>query len=80
MSDDMNAPQNGGTAPSLANLVPEMSMTQYNTKNSTEMMALTPKPPFPINAPRGAPMKKSMKQKRQMQNLRRRKVRQMVGV
>ena len=61
MSDDMNAPQNGGTAPSLANLVPEISMTQYNTKNSTEMMALTPKPPFPINAPRGAPMKKSMK-------------------
>ena len=57
----MNTPVNASTAPSRASLVPEMSITQYATKNSTEMMAGVPSPPFRIKAPKGAPIRKNMK-------------------
>ena len=59
---EKNTPWNGPTAPSLASLVPEISITQYATKNSTDMIAGVPRPPFLIRAPSGAPMKKKMKQ------------------
>ena len=64
----MNTPMDGVMAPSLANLVPVMSITQYSTKNRTEMMAGVPSPPFLIRAPNGAPMKKNMKQARERAN------------
>ncbi len=57
----MNTPWKGATAPSLASFVPEMSITQYTTKNSTDMIAGVPRPPFLIRAPRGAPMKKNIR-------------------
>ncbi|CCZ43661.1 unknown [Bacteroides sp. CAG:545] len=59
---DMNTPAAAVIAPSRASFVPVISTTQYSTKNRTAMMAETPSPPFRINAPRGAPMKKRMKQ------------------
>ena len=59
--DDMKTPAAAEMAPSLASFVPEMSITQYATKKSTEMMAGVPSPPFLMRAPSGAPMKKNMK-------------------
>ena len=67
--DDINTPISGETAPSLASFFPEMSITQYNTKNITEMIAELPRPPFFRMAPSGAPMKKKMKQAMARANL-----------
>ena len=64
----MNAPVDASMAPSLASFVPEMSMTQYSTKKSTEIIALVPSPPLRISEPSGAPMKKRMKQARACAN------------
>ena len=61
---DMNLPTNALAAPSLASFSPLISTTQYSTKNSTEMMAGVPRPPFRISAPKGAPMKNSSRQAR----------------
>ena len=58
----MKTPVNASTAPSRASFVPEMSITQYATKNNTDIMAGVPSPPFLIKAPNGAPMKKKIRQ------------------
>ena len=68
MNAEMKAPENAPMAPSRASLVPEMSTTQYSTKNSTETMALVPSPPLRIREPSGAPIKKRMKQARACAN------------
>ena len=66
--DDMNTPRTGPTAPSLASFSPEMSMTQYATKKSTDMIAETPSPHLRMIAPRGAPMKKKIRHAKAMAN------------
>ena len=59
---DIRVPMDASTEPSRASLVPEMSTTQYSTKNSTATITLVPRPPFLMSAPRGAPMKNSIRQ------------------
>ena len=59
---EKNTPLNGLTAPSRASFTPEISITQYATKNNTDMIAEAPSPPFRIRAPSGAPIKKKIKQ------------------
>ena len=59
--EDMNAPSSGDMTPSLASFLPDISTTQYSTKNSADTITGVPSPPLRIIAPRGAPMKKNMK-------------------
>ena len=61
---DMKSPMNGEVAPSRASFVPEMSTTQYRTKNRMDTTAGVPSPPLRMREPIGAPMKKRMKQAR----------------
>ena len=61
---EMKLPMNAEVAPSRASFVPEMSTTQYRTKNRMETTAGVPRPPLRIREPIGAPMKKRMKQAR----------------
>ena len=58
----MNLPTKALVAPLLASRSPVMSMTQYSTKNSMEITAGAPMPPFLRMAPTGAPMKNSSRQ------------------
>ena len=58
----MKLPMNGVAAPSRASFVPEMSTTQYRTKNRMDTTAGVPSPPVRMREPMGAPMKKRMKQ------------------
>ena len=61
---EMKSPSAAEVAPSRASLVPEMSTTQYRTKNRMDRTAGVPSPPFRIREPIGAPMKNSRKQAR----------------
>ena len=59
---DMKSPMKGVVAPSRASFVPEMSTTQYRTKNRMDTTAGVPRPPLRMSEPMGAPIKNRMKQ------------------
>ncbi len=70
MAEDSHIPVYGFRALSLANCSPDMERIYQARKNNTEITVGIPSPPFRIMAPRGAPMKKKIRQAMERVNFR----------
>ena len=70
MAEESHIPSTGFMALSRANCSPDMDNTYQARKKSTEITVGIPNPPFLIMAPRGAPIKKNIRQAKDKVNFR----------
>ena len=70
MDEESHIPITGLRPLSLANCSPDMDKTYQARKNRTDITAGMPSPPFLMMAPRGAPIKKKIRQAKDRVNFR----------